>query len=167
MRTLYLCRHAKSSWADPGQSDHARPLNERGLRDAPAMAQHFRGRGEPIDLIVSSDAARALATGKAFARELGIAGDRFVLEPRLYHADVPTIARVVAGLPDSAQRVMLFGHNPGFSAAVEFFSSEDLGDLPTCALVRIDFVADGWQGTGRDLGTLVWHEYPKRLLGLE
>lgn len=165
MRTLYLCRHAKSSWADPGQDDFDRPLNERGQRDAPLMARHFKQRGEPIDLIVSSDAARAQATAKAFSHEFRMDGERFKLEHGLYHASVQTIAQVVAALPDSAQRVMIVGHNPGFSEAVAYFSSESLGELPTCGLARIDFVASEWRATGRDLGTLVWFEHPKGIIG--
>lgn len=165
MRTLYLCRHAKSSWADPGQPDHARPLNERGLRDAPLMARHLKERGEPVQLIVSSDANRAQSTARVFAKELGIGEEAFRLEPRLYHASVEAIAQVVAGLPDAAARVMLFGHNPGLSLAVGHFCGDSLGELPTCGLVRIDFVADAWRETSRGLGTLVWFEYPKRLLG--
>lgn len=165
MRTLYLCRHAKSSWADPGQPDHARPLNERGLRDAPLMARHLKGRGEPVQLVVSSDAVRARTTARFFADALGIGDEAFRLESRLYHASVEAIAQVVAGLPDAAERVMLFGHNPGFSQAVEHFCDDAFGELPTCGLVRIDFVADSWKETGRGLGTLVWFEYPKRVLG--
>ncbi|MFZ1691589.1 MAG: histidine phosphatase family protein [Flavobacteriales bacterium] len=167
MRTLYLCRHAKSSWADPGQSDHERPLNDRGLRDAPAMARFFKQRNEPVQLIVSSDANRAQTTARFFAKELGLSGDQFRLEPNLYHASVRSIAGVVASLPDDADRVMLFGHNPGFTEVVEYFASEGPANMPTCGLVRIDFVADSWKETGRDLGTLVWFEYPKRVLGEE
>ena len=162
MRTLYLCRHAKSSWADDGQDDFDRPLNERGLHDAPMMARLFRERGEPVDRIVSSDANRALTTARAFARELHLADDRFVQEPHLYHANVSTIARVVNALPDSVQRAVLFGHNPGFTAAVEHFSSEDIGNLPTCGMVRIDFTVGEWRQVMRDLGTLTWFDYPKR-----
>ncbi|MBK9174828.1 MAG: histidine phosphatase family protein [Flavobacteriales bacterium] len=165
MRTLYICRHAKSSWADPGQDDHDRPLNERGQRDAPLMANHFKERGERIDLIVSSDAVRALSTAKSFKQELRMDGNRFRLEPKLYHASVQTIAQVVAAFPDDCQRAMIVGHNPGLSEAVLYFSSENIGELPTCGLVRIDFVADEWKATGRDLGTLVWFEQPKRILG--
>jgi len=165
MRTLYLCRHAKSSWADPGQSDHERPLNERGMRDAPAMARFFKERGEPVQFIVSSDANRAQTTARFFAQELGIAADGFKLEHSLYHAEPGTIAEVVSRLPDDAARVMLFGHNPGFSLAVEHFCDEHVGELPTCGLVRIDFVCDTWKATARGLGNLVWFEYPKRVLG--
>jgi phosphohistidine phosphatase len=162
MRTLYLCRHAKSSWADPGQSDHERPLNERGLRDAPDMAQRFHARGEQLHLIVSSDAARAQATARCFFEELGMRPDRFALEPRLYHASPATIARIVSELPDHSAHVMLFGHNPGFSEAVEYFTGDGPGALPTCGLVRIDFPVEHWRATGRDLGTLAWFDCPKQ-----
>ncbi|MBK7946483.1 MAG: histidine phosphatase family protein [Flavobacteriales bacterium] len=163
MRTLYLCRHAKSSWADPGQSDHERPLNERGLHDAPEMARRFSERGEQLDLIVASDANRALTTARCFANESRIGSDRFQLQPKLYHASIDMIMQVVAALPDSARSVMLFGHNPGFSEAVEYFASDGPGELPTCGLVRIDFPLDSWRATSRDLGTLVWFDYPKRI----
>jgi len=162
VRTLHLCRHAKSSWAEPGQADFDRPLNDRGERDAPMMAKRFVERGGTADLIVTSNAARALQTAKAFATELGLKGDRFLLEPDLYHASPQTIARVTSEMPDSAQRVILFGHNPGISEAVEHFCGEGVGDMPTCGMVRIDFVASSWNEAGRDLGTLVWFDYPKR-----
>lgn len=162
MRTLYFCRHAKSSWAEPGQDDFDRPLNERGLRDAPNMARLFKERGDPVDLIVSSAANRALATARAFARELRIGDDRFIQEPLLYHASSTIIASVVARLPDERKRVMLFGHNPGFSEAVEHFSTDGVGDMPTCGIARIDFVAERWNELVRDSGTLVWFDYPKR-----
>lgn len=162
MRTLYLCRHAKSSWADPGQKDFERPLNERGRVDAPNMAKRFKQRGQAVDLLVSSTATRALSTARFFATELKMEGERFTQELMLYHAGVPTIAEIVSLLPDSAERVMMFGHNPGLSEAVDYFCTEGVGDLPTCGLVRIDFVADKWAQVGRDLGTLVWFDYPKR-----
>jgi phosphohistidine phosphatase len=172
MLCLYLCRHAKSSWADPGQADHDRPLNERGLRDAPFMAELFRQRNEPVDLLLSSTALRAITTAQAYARALGASElDRFrpeaprpqlVRTPELYHPTPTTILRVVNGLPGEVRRVMLFGHNPGFTEAVEYFSSDDIGNMPTCGIVRIDLPVPDWAHVGRDLGTLVWFDHPKR-----
>lgn len=164
MRTLYICRHAKSSWAIAGQEDHARPLNERGLRDAPAMAARFKERGEPLDIIVTSDAARALATAKEFAKELRLGADRFQVEPGLYHATAHVIKSACERFPDTASRIMIFGHNPGLSDLVRMLSDEEIGELPTCGLVRIDFTIDEWSGIARGTGTLVWFDYPKRSL---
>ena len=92
MKTLYLCRHAKSSWADPGMDDFDRPLNERGQRNAPFMAGLFKERGEPVDLIVSSPANRALTTAKAFASALHLPADRFKQDRNIYLAERQTEA---------------------------------------------------------------------------
>lgn len=172
MRTLYLCRHAKSSWANPGQDDFDRPLNERGLRDAPFMAKTFKARDEPVDLLVSSTANRAFTTARFFAKELG-AKERpgfdaaqprpqLVLESNLYHASVRGILGIVNGLPNEAAGVMLFGHNPGFTEAVEFLSSRDIENMPTCGIVRIDFPFRSWTEVSMDMGMLEWFDYPKR-----
>lgn len=161
MRTLYLCRHAKSSWADPGQDDYDRPLNERGLHDAPMMARLFKERNEPVDRIVSSTALRALTTARSFARTLQLDAARFALEPRLYHASTATINHVVNALPVDARRAMLFGHNPGFTEVLEHFTGEGLLNMPTCGLARIDFLVDDWALVGKHMGTLVWFDHPK------
>ncbi|MFM7783685.1 MAG: SixA phosphatase family protein, partial [Gammaproteobacteria bacterium] len=99
MKRLILCRHAKSSWANPGQEDIDRPLNERGKRNAPEMARRLRERGEVPALIVSSPARRALATARLMAEELGIARDAIVIEDTLYEASVDAWRRVIAALP--------------------------------------------------------------------
>lgn len=162
MRTVYLCRHAKSSWDDATLSDFQRPLNERGLRDAPFMAKLFKERGEPVDLLVSSAANRALSTALIFAKGLGIAEDKVLRMDRLYHADPSTITKVLNELPAEVKRVIIFCHNPGITEAVEYLSGEDIGNMPTCGLARIDFRGDDWGMVARDLGTLAWLEYPKR-----
>lgn len=159
MRTLYLVRHAKSSWADPGMADHDRPLNERGLRDAPAMAQRFKERHEPVDLLVSSTAARALATADAFAQALDLPSA--TQEAGIYEAHHRAIQGIIEALPEDAHRVMLFGHNPGFSLLTEHLAEAGLGELPTCAIVRIDVTANTWKEVAGGTGTLVWWDSPK------
>lgn len=159
MKTLYLVRHAKSSWADPGMEDFDRPLNERGLRDAPVMAARFKARNEPVDLLLSSPAARALATARAFAEALGIGTVQ--QEPRIYEAHLRTVQGIVEHLPDEVRHAMLFGHNPGFSVLVEHFTEAGIGELPTCAIARIDFTIDAWKEAAGGTGTLVWWDFPK------
>ena len=48
MKTIYLLRHAKSSWDDDSLSDFVRPLNERGLRTAPFMGEVMKRRAHKI-----------------------------------------------------------------------------------------------------------------------
>jgi hypothetical protein len=74
MKTLFLVRHAKSSWDNPGVRDINRPLNERGLHDAPKMGKLIRSLGIKPDLLVSSPAKRALTTAQFFCRSIRFAG---------------------------------------------------------------------------------------------
>lgn len=163
--TLYITRHAKSSWSDPNASDYDRPLNERGVRNAAYMAEVFRKRGEPVDLLVSSTANRAKTTALYFAKELGVDSKDVLWMKELYHSTIPTLIRTLNDLPKSKTRVMLFGHNPGLTELVEYLSSEDIGNLPTCGMVRLDFPGDDWALVSRDLGTLVWMDYPRQHAG--
>lgn len=160
MRTLYITRHAKSSWSDPALDDFHRPLNDRGRRDAPFMARVFASRNEPVDLLVSSPAVRALSTARIFAEALG--GMSVSEERSLYLAELPALIKRVNTLPDTATRVMLVGHNPGLSELAEHLGDDDLGEVPTCAVLRIDLPIDHWNEAAMGLGTVVWYDHPKR-----
>ena len=162
MRTLYFCRHAKSSWAHPGMADFDRPLNDRGLRNAPMMARKFKERRERVYLIVSSPAVRAFTTAKFFTTELNIHDQLFRTDPRIYEASTRTLLQVVNELPIEAASVMLFGHNPGFSEIVAELTGSFAGELPTCAIARIDLPIEKWEFASRSSGSLIWLDYPKR-----
>jgi phosphohistidine phosphatase len=166
MRTLYITRHAKSDWSDPALDDFHRGLNERGLRDAPYMAHAFARRNEPVDLLVSSTAVRALMTARPFATALGRDKHTIVEERGLYLADLPTLISRVNTLPDAAERIMLFGHNPGLSDLVEHLGDVDLGEVPTCAIVRLDLIIGSWAEASKGLASVVWYDHPKRHPGL-
>lgn len=167
MRTLYIVRHAKSSWAEHGMRDFDRPLNERGSRNAPFMARLFHARGEPVDLMVSSPANRALTTARYFHKELGLPADALVQEPHIYAAQRSTLLQVLNAFPDRAARIMLFGHNPGLTELIDDLSGTDVGNLPTCGIVRIDLLVEAWSMVSRDTGTLVWSDQPKSHPGQE
>ena len=159
MRTLYIVRHAKSSWADPGMSDFDRPLNERGMHDAPMMAERLDGRLEPVDLLMSSPAKRALTTANFFAAALENAPVHEI--PELYLADRRSLLYIIGKLPDGVRQAMLFGHNPGVSELVELLTGNGIGDMPTCATVRIDLHVATWQEVVAGTGTLKWWDTPK------
>ena len=161
MRILYLLRHAKSSWSDAGLDDHDRPLNERGIHDAPRMAEHFRTRNEKVDLIVSSTAARALATAQVFRHVLSLPESALITVPRLYLATPSALLSQLNAVPDPVGSVMFVGHNPGISEFAEQLSGRPLGDLPTAALVRIDLPFESWALASRGTGDLVWQDHPK------
>ncbi|GAA1523773.1 phosphohistidine phosphatase [Agromyces terreus] len=143
MKTLMLVRHAKSDWGEPGLADHDRPLNARGLRDAPEMGRRLRERGVIPDMIVSSTALRARTTARLIAGGLGLDEASVMLDDRLYGSSPATILRVIGELGGENDRVMLVAHNPGVSE----FAGDLTGshrDLPTCAVVGMDFDIDEW-----------------------
>lgn len=126
------------------------------------MSKIFAKRKEPVDLIVSSPANRAITTAKFFANELGITDNSFRTDPRIYEASVRALLEVVNDLPDECNSVMLFGHNPGFIEVVEALGGASIGELSTCAIARIDLLMDDWKAAGRGTGSLAWLDYPKR-----
>jgi phosphohistidine phosphatase len=131
---LYLLRHAKSSWDEPGLADHDRPLAPRGRRAAKAMGRYLREQGIEPDLVLCSSATRARQTLK----RLGLADAR--IEPDLYAADAATLRRFI---PETAS-VMLIGHNPGLQdLALSLVRSgprlvELAAKFPTGALATIE-----------------------------
>jgi phosphohistidine phosphatase len=147
MKTLALVRHAKSSWDHPGIDDHDRPLNERGVRDAPRMAarlatEHPELRGGAL---LSSTALRAATTADAFADAL----DTTVrLDERLYGASPRRIVELAAARSESA--VVVVAHDPGLSDLVRHWSGFPadgaIPHMPTCAVAVFDFDIDDWRG---------------------
>lgn len=166
MLTLYLVRHAKSSWSHPGLRDHDRPLNDRGLRDAPRMAQLLvEHQGARPDLLVSSTAKRALSTAVYFAEAFGIDTEDIQREPRIYEAYPEDIVRLLSEMPESAKTVMLFGHNPTFTIFANMFAGDDLiENVPTCGIVKIVSSAPDWKSFYEGNASLTACFFPKEVL---
>ncbi|MFV0373595.1 SixA phosphatase family protein [Microbacterium sp.] len=139
MRTLVLIRHAKSDWGNPGTPDHDRPLNERGLRDGPVMAQRLRAAGTMLDAIVASTALRARTTAGFFGDALGLTPE---LRTDLYGASPRTLLAVAAS--SGADRVALVAHDPGMTALAGRLSGGGIAAMPTCAVATFRWDAEGW-----------------------
>lgn len=161
MKTLLLIRHAKSSWGDAGLADRDRPLNERGLRDAPVMGKRLAQRGVVPDLVLSSPARRALSTAELFAVALGVKRDHFVIDERLYAARADDLLRVVQGLDEHLKCVLLFAHNPGLTDLAHHFARE-ITHLITCAVVAFEFEPRPWSAIGRARPVQVTHDDPRQ-----
>lgn len=164
MRLLTLIRHAKSSWDDGGLRDFDRPLNARGLRDAPVMAARLHNAMSAPDRLISSPALRALSTAQTFARTLRLSEDAIVLAPGIYDASGDTLLTLVRELDDVSPHVALFGHNPGLSQLAGWLSVEPLDELPTCGIVQLAFDIGRWQDLAEASGTLRYHDWPKKPL---
>lgn len=151
MKTLLLARHAKSDWDDPMLSDHDRPLNARGRRDAPAMASRLVDEGIRLQHIVSSTALRARTTADAYAAAYHL---EVADQGELYLASAREILAVAADLPDESDVAMLVGHNPGMHEAVAELTGASVV-FPTCAVAECAVDVDSWaeliEGSGRML----------------
>jgi phosphohistidine phosphatase len=147
MKTLFLVRHAKSSWDDATLPDKERPLNDRGMRDAPRVGARLAKRDVKPDLILSSPARRALTTAQIVARKLGYKIGDIVVDERLYAAAPDDLLEVINGLGDKPKQVMLFGHNPGLTELADRLSGK-ITDMPTCAVAEFVFDIKSWSNVG-------------------
>ena len=135
MREIYFIRHAKSSWNNPSLSDIDRPLNGRGKRDAPFMADQLSKRLSHVDIILSSPAKRARKTAKEFRK--AIVHHNYLILDEIYHAWPDSLIRTVKRLDDTINTALIFGHNPGFTSVYNQFSEEGLYNLPTCGIFSL------------------------------
>ncbi|UII32725.1 histidine phosphatase family protein [Fulvivirga ulvae] len=162
MKTLYIVRHAKSSWDYPNLSDQDRPLNKRGERDAPKMGERLNNRGIFPDLMLSSPANRALTTCKTIARELDYPLDGIEINDHLYHASEDSLLDIVNSTDDTWLSLMIFGHNPGFTDFANSLTDEYLDNIPTCGVFACTFEVDSWQDVDFGNGRLLFFDYPKK-----
>ena len=161
MKTLYLVRHAKSSWADSTTPDRDRPLNERGLRDVATMGQRLSLRNVKPDQLLSSPATRALTTAEHLAKAMGLKRKDIVVVERLYAASPKDLLAVIEEFGGKAERLMLVAHNPGLTELAHHFARE-LTHMPTCAIVELAFAAASWQGIGAAEAMHVAFDSPKQ-----
>jgi phosphohistidine phosphatase len=112
--TLFLMRHAKSSFREGNMPDHDRPLNARGRQAAPAMGQLLVARGASLDRVLTSSAVRALETAKAVCREINFSGP-IDITSRLYLAEPEVYVDALADFGGDDKCVLVVGHNPGIS----------------------------------------------------
>ncbi|GAO42440.1 SixA phosphatase family protein [Flavihumibacter petaseus] len=144
MKSIYVVRHAKSSWGDLTLPDFDRPLNDRGQRNAPEMAQRLLQKGVAIDLFVSSTAKRALQTAMHFARAYQQPAEVIQLHEELYHAPASVYSDVISTLDDKASSVAIFGHNPGISFFVNELCSTRIDEMPTCGVFAVSAPISHW-----------------------
>ena len=142
MKTLYLLRHAKSSWTDAGLADFKRPLNERGLTAAPFMGE-LMARNEYLpDVILSSPATRANMTAR-LVKESGKLDAEIQSEHRIYEASPHVLRKVISEIDDAHTSAMIVGHNPGIESFIGYLTAR-LEPMPTAALAVILLDIDQW-----------------------
>lgn len=144
MKQLVLMRHAKSSWTDPACPDRLRPLNPRGLRDAPRMGRALATWGYRFDGIVTSPATRAEQTACAVALAMDYPTQDIVRIEAIYEADAPILWAVMGALDPSARSLCLVGHHPGLPDLLARLTGDPPAHLPTAAVAVLALDIDCW-----------------------
>jgi phosphohistidine phosphatase len=152
MKTLFILRHAKSSWAEPDISDFDRPLNDHGRSAAPFMGELVRQRHLLPDVILTSPAKRARETA-SFVKNAGQLESEIVFDHHIYEASPQTLLSIAAGINDRYRSAMIVGHNPGVEGFIRCLTGK-LEPMATASLAVIDLDIASWGDLTTNIGTL-------------
>lgn len=163
-KTLLVMRHAKSSWKTPGITDHERPLNRRGERDAVGMAKFLNSANIDISQVAASTARRADMTAKALIKTMDCL-EHGQLESRddFYLAAPTAYLNYLSELDDAVSTVVLIGHNPGLESLVDLLGGR-WETMPTGAIACFDCSATSWSDAGPSTFRLDHMWRPKEVL---
>ncbi|WP_304064909.1 SixA phosphatase family protein [Pedobacter glucosidilyticus] len=161
MKRLLIVRHAKSDWGVANTKDFDRPLNSRGLSNAPEMGKRLVSRILNPQQLVSSPALRAITTCKIIAKEIQYSETDIIQEPKIYEANHQTLLNIVNQFSDEHDFIALFGHNNGITDLALYLSNADIYNIPTCGMVLLEFPLDSWKMVSKNTGNMVLFDYPK------
>jgi phosphohistidine phosphatase len=161
MKTLYLLRHAKSSWDDPSLNDFDRPLNKRGLKAAPKVGAYMLKEKIQPEMVLSSPALRAKQTTHMVCEAAGLSS-LINFDERIYEASVQRLFEIVAGFEDGINTAMMVGHNPGFEELLAALTGES-HRMPTAALACIELKIKKWSDLTGGCGKFKWLVKAKEL----
>lgn len=145
MKTLYIVRHAKSSWDHPGLPDYERPLLDNGKRKTEKIIEYLIHQDAKPDLILSSHAIRAKETAALIAKGLSYQADKIQILTIIYQGNEDDLINLIYGLPNEKNSIMIVGHNPTFTSLANHFLAEPIDWLPTSGVVCIEFKTDKWE----------------------
>jgi phosphohistidine phosphatase len=143
MKTLSILRHAKSSWKDLDVPDHERPLNRRGMHDAPLMGKLLRDQNITPDLIISSTAIRAETTARLVAKACKYKGE-IIFDKSVYNTEPIDALNLLSRSSDRYCSILLVGHNPTVEEIIELLTGSTEIIMSTCALAHLTIAIDKW-----------------------
>jgi len=161
MKQLYLVRHAKSDWGDETLKDIDRPLNARGYMSAYTVSEWFAKKYKAPDIFISSDATRALSTAVIFARNMNYPTNQVSVLPQVYESTPKTLRDVIAQIDERHSSAAIFCHNPGITNLANEMGDLFFDNLPTCALVALDFEVKTWKEAAQAKGKVSFYQFPK------
>ena len=154
---LYILRHAKTKKSSG--FDYERLLHKRGIRQTHALGSYLKRHDVRIDLIISSEAPRAVETGQIIQSSLSIEGGQLRSDRRLYGTTPNKWLDRLHAVPDTTGSVMIIGHNPELEILTRRLLGFPLIILPPCGLIAIESRCQ-WKNLGAGKGNLLWSHYP-------
>jgi phosphohistidine phosphatase len=162
LKTLFIIRHAKSSWDISTLNDFERPLNDRGKKDAPIMAQRLLDKKITIDAFISSPAKRAKKTAELFCLVYNKKEEDIIFISALYHANTEVFFETIEQIDDKHNSVAIFSHNPGITAFVnELVQSIKIDNMPTCGVFAVKTDIAKWKEFNKATKEFLFFDYPK------
>lgn len=125
------------------------------------MAEHFVNQVERVNILVSSPAVRALTTCKIFAEALNYPFNAITIANEIYGASVNQMMELINGWNNDWETVCIFGHNPTFTYLAEQLCDINIGNLPTCGIVGVEFSSNEWEAVSLGSGNQILYDYPK------
>jgi len=152
MHTLYLLRHAKSSWRDPVLGDFQRPLNERGKKARKLIKRWFKEHKIRPDLVICSPSVRTRET-LAPLLDLWKPKPEILYEGKVYEAHATDLHAVLRQHAKDVESILMIGHNPGMQHLALDLIDDDRGGIadrlrakfPTGGIARLTAERDDWQ----------------------
>jgi phosphohistidine phosphatase len=159
MKTLYIVRHAKSSWEYKGIEDIDRPLKKRGIKDAHLMSKFLAEQIDKPDVFITSSANRALHTAVIFCGNFNFPHANLQIKRQLYSFSDGYLVKTVHALDDAFNSAIIFSHDHGINTFVNQFGNKPLAHVPTCGIIAIEFQDKHWKNLKKGKTILV--EFPK------
>jgi len=163
MKTLYLMRHAKASWDEPGVSDADRPLIPKGVKKTKLIVDFLLKKNTTIDLMISSPAVRAFTTAKIVAAGLNYPVNRIRTDRKIYDGYIDRILDIIYGTSNEHKSLMLFGHNPAITHLANLFLHPGIEIMPTSCVVCLSFDTKKWEDIPSQEAVTEFIIFPKML----
>lgn len=164
-KTLYLVHHAQAS--NSVSPDLIRPLVANGMIDAARMGRHLVSKMQGIDLILTSHAERTLMTAQVFCEQLGLDNLRIKTKEALYESSPKHYLDALSEVSDDLDSIMIVGHNPSISYLAEYLTGEEIGSMPTCAVVGMKIEDLAWASLTKKSGIMTFYDSPDGILGVK
>ncbi|MEI6865862.1 histidine phosphatase family protein [Flavicella sp.] len=160
MKTVYIVRHAKSSWEYSGINDIDRPLKKRGIKDSYLVAKALVQKIDKPDVFITSSATRALSTGVIFSNIFGYPLSNLQIKKSLYSFSDGYLVKTIKALDNEFDSAIIFSHDHGINDFVNKYGDVFIPHVPTCGVIAIQFDINHWKSIKK--GKTIFQESPKK-----